>query len=118
MQSIEPEKIAELEKKINCEFSDKELLKRALTRKAFALEIFQKSYKKEVLKFHQEVFCVLGDAIIGATLCQKGIETKGDITKTKNLLENQGTLVKIGHSINFTGKSRNVSKNWSFYKSS
>ncbi len=104
MQSIEPEKIAELEKKINCEFSDKELLKRALTRKAFALEIFQKSYKKEVLKFHQEVFCVLGDAIIGATLChlliQKGIETKGDITKTKNLLENQGTLVKIGHSIN------------------
>jgi len=104
MQSIEPEKIAELEKKINCEFSDKDLLKRALTRRSFAQENFQKSFQKEFLKCHQEVFCVLGDAIISATLCdlliQNGIETKGDITKTKSSLENQGMLAKIGRSIN------------------
>ncbi len=95
-KNIEPEKIAELEKKIECEFSDKDLLTRALTRKAFAQENF--------LKFHQEVFYVLGGAIISAALCDllihKGIETKGGITNTKKSLENRGMLAKIGRSIN------------------
>ena len=88
--------VIELENKLRYEFSDKELLKRALTRRAIAQEKF--------LKYHQETFCVLGDAIIKAILCdlliQNGIETKGQITQKKALLENRKTLAEIARSIN------------------
>ena len=86
----------ELENKIRYKFSDKNLLICALTRKALA-------YEKE-LEGHQEAFCVLGDAILKAVLCdlliKKGIETKGQITQKKAFLENEKILAEIGRSMN------------------
>ncbi|MEA3489525.1 MAG: ribonuclease III domain-containing protein [Candidatus Omnitrophota bacterium] len=85
----------ELENRIGCKFSDKNLLICALTRKALACE--------KNLEYDQESFCVLGDAIIKAVLCdlliKNGIETKGQITQKKAFLENEKILAEIGRSM-------------------
>ncbi|RKY35379.1 MAG: dsRNA-specific ribonuclease [Candidatus Omnitrophota bacterium] len=86
----------EFENKIGYKFLDKNLLIRALTRKALAYE--------KPLENHQEAFCVLGDAIIKVVLCdlliKKGLETKGQITQKKAFLENEKILAEIGRSMN------------------
>lgn len=88
--------IIDFENRIEYKFSDNKLLICALTRKAFACE--------KQLEYHQEAFCVLGDAIIKVVLCdlliKNKFETKGQITQKKASLENEKILAEIGRSIN------------------
>ena len=97
-----------LENDLGYSFKDKNLLIRALTRKAFALE--QKQQKRDCED--QEIFRTLGDAVLKTVLVdllilKSGCKTRDDITTRKKKLEREEGLVpisrelKIGSSIRF-----------------
>jgi len=97
-----------LENDLGYSFKDKNLLIRALTRKAFALE--QKQQKRDCED--QEIFRTLGDAVLKTVLVdllilKSGCKTRDDITTRKKKLEREEGLVpisrelKIGASIRF-----------------
>ena len=97
-----------LENDLGYSFKDKNLLTRALTRKAFALE--QKQQKRDCED--QEIFRTLGDAVLKTVLVdllilKSGCKTRDDITTRKKKLEREEGLVpisrelKIGSSIRF-----------------
>ncbi|MEA1944456.1 MAG: ribonuclease III domain-containing protein [Euryarchaeota archaeon] len=88
-----------LEKKVGYSFADKDLLNRALTRKAYALEQKQQNQDCE----DQEVFRTLGDAILKAVLVdlliKSGCKTRDEITRRKEGLESKNPLAKIGQTL-------------------
>jgi ribonuclease-3 len=97
-----------LENGLGYSFQEKNLLTRALTRKAFALE--QKQKKKDC--DDQEIFRTLGDAVLKTILVdllilRSGCKTRDEITSRKKKLEREEGLVpvsrklKIGASIRF-----------------
>ena len=77
-------------------FKNKNLLERALTRKAYAQEMQQRQNK--AIEDH-EAFSTLGDAILKAILIEKLIENvvqdPGEITSRKRELENEDNLARI-----------------------
>ncbi len=88
-----------LEEKLGYIFTDKALMYRALTRKAYAIE-----KKQEGLEYKdQEIFRTLGDAVIRLVLVDllidSGYNTREDITKKKIELERKETLAKIGEEL-------------------
>ena len=88
-----------IEKNLCYFFSDKNLLNRALTRKAYALEKNQPNQCCE----DQEVFRTLGDAVLKAVLVDRLIEsgskTRGEITSKKRGLEREETLARISRDL-------------------
>ncbi len=76
-------------------FSDKNLLKRALTRKAYANE-----HKEGE---DQEIFRTLGDAVLKAALVDRliasGYNTREEITNRKMELESEEGLAKISRNL-------------------
>jgi ribonuclease-3 len=88
-----------IEKNLGYSFSDKNLLNRALTRKAYAIEQKQRNQDCE----DQEVFRTLGDAVLKAVLVdlliKSGCKTRDEITSKKKRLEREETLAKIGQSL-------------------
>jgi len=72
-----------LEEKLDYTFKDKSLLKRALTRKAYALEQKQQNIEYE----DQEIYRTLGDAVLKTVfidlLLKKGVNSRGEITSRK-----------------------------------
>lgn len=76
-------------------FSNKDLLNRALTRKAYANEQNQQKREHE----DQEIFETLGDAILKTVLVDRliatGCKTPEEITNRKMELENEEGLAKI-----------------------
>jgi ribonuclease-3 len=88
-----------LEKKVGYSFADKDLLNRALTRKAYALE--QKQHNQDCED--QEVFRTLGDAVLKAVLVdlliQSGCKTRDEITRRKRGLEREEKLAEIGQNL-------------------
>jgi len=80
-------------------FSDKNLLNRALTRKAYANE--QKQQNKDIED--QEIFCTLGDAVLKTVLVdlliKSGCKTREEITNRKMELESVEGLAKIGREL-------------------
>jgi len=84
-----------IEKNLGYSFSDKNLLNRALTRKAYALEQKQRNRDCE----DQEIFRTLGDAILKSVLVdlliKSGCKTRGEITDKKKRLEREEMLAKI-----------------------
>jgi len=80
-------------------FSDKNLLNRALTRKAYANE--QKQQNKDIED--QEVFRTLGDAVLKTVLVdlliKSGCKTREEITNRKMELESVEGLAKIGRKL-------------------
>ncbi|RCV63754.1 NCAIR mutase (PurE)-related protein/dsRNA-specific ribonuclease [Methanophagales archaeon] len=88
-----------IEEKIGYSFSDKNILNRALTRKAYALEQRQRNHACE----DQEIFRTLGDAVLKAVLVdlliQSGCKTRDEITRKKIELEREESLAKIGREV-------------------
>ncbi|UCH88370.1 MAG: dsRNA-specific ribonuclease, partial [Thermoplasmata archaeon] len=66
--------ISELERKIGYVFLDKNLLIRALTTKACALESNQKNPEIDENIEDQEILCTLGDAVLKLILVDKLIK--------------------------------------------
>lgn len=85
-----------IEINLNYLFFDKTLLKRALTRKAYAQEQEQK-YGKEC--DDQEPLCTLGDAVLKAILSDllmnAGCQTRDSVTQEKQQLECRKTLGEV-----------------------
>lgn len=88
-----------LEEDIGYPFNDKGLLKRALTRKAYANELRQQN--KECTD--QEIFRTLGDAVLKTVLVDllisKGLKTREEITNRKMELESEEGLSKISRDL-------------------
>lgn len=92
---MKPKDIATVEQRLNYSFKDKNLLIRALTRKAFAQEQKQQGRNCE----DQEVYRILGDAVLKAILVemliQQGYDSRKSITNKKIELENRENLGKM-----------------------
>lgn len=88
-----------LEEKLGYSFRDKNILTRALTRKAYANEQKQKNIEC----YDQEVFRTLGDAVLKAVLVdlliKSGYKTREEVTNRKMELESVEGLAKIGREI-------------------
>jgi ribonuclease-3 len=88
-----------IEKNLGYSFSDKNLLNRALTRKAYTIE--QKKRNQDCKD--QEICRTLGDAVLKAVLVdlliKSGCKTRDEITSKKKRLERKETLAKIGQSL-------------------
>ncbi len=80
-------------------FSDKSLLERALTRKAYALEQKQKNIECK----DQEIFRTLGDAVLKMVLIdlliECGVKSRGEITSRKKSLEREEGLAEISKAL-------------------
>ncbi|MCD8487026.1 MAG: hypothetical protein LRZ84_09920 [Desertifilum sp.] len=91
---MKPEDIATVEQRLKYTFKDKKLLIRALTRKAFAQEKKQQGYICE----DQEVYRILGDAVLKAILVEmlirQGYDSRESITNKKIELEKRENLGK------------------------
>ena len=90
---------SKIEENIGYFFSKKELLNRALTRRAYAIE--QKQIGKECED--QEIFRTLGDAVIKTALVdlliKSGSKTRDEITLKKKGLERKETLANIAKKL-------------------
>ncbi len=88
-----------LEEKLGYFFFDKRLLKRALTRPAFALEQQRLGQVCE----DQDTYVVLGDAVLKTVLTEllirSGCTNKSDLTAKKTELESPTNLAKISEDI-------------------
>ena len=88
-----------IEKNIDYPFLNKDLLNRALTRRAYALE--QKQQKKECED--QEIYRVLGDAVLRLVLVDLlitlGCASREEITTKKQRLEREEMLAKIARKL-------------------
>lgn len=80
-------------------FFDKEILKRSLTRKAYAVERRQQNQICE----DQEIYRTLGDSVIKTVLVEllirAGVTTRSEITVRKSTLECKEKLAEIGKRI-------------------
>ena len=89
----------ELENSLQYSFTTKELLERALTRKAYALEQKEQGQDLE----DQELFRILGDVVLKAVLVdlliKEGCTTRGEITEKKKELEREETLKEISQKL-------------------
>ncbi|MEP0873686.1 hypothetical protein NDA01_28540 [Trichocoleus desertorum AS-A10] len=89
---MEPEDIAVVEQRLNYTFDDKNLLIRALTRKAFAQEQRQQGRNCQ----DQELYRILGDAVLKSILVemliQQGYDSRESITNKKIELEKRENL--------------------------
>ncbi|VVB96812.1 Ribonuclease 3 [uncultured archaeon] len=84
-----------IEEALGYTFSNKSLLERALTRKAYALEQKQQNIECE----DQEIFRTLGDAVLKTVLIdiliKSGVKSRGEITSRKKSLEREEGLAEI-----------------------
>ncbi len=88
-----------IEEALGYTFSNKSLLERALTRKAYANELKQQNVECE----DQEIYRTLGDAVLKTVLVDRliesGYKTREDITNRKIELESEEGLVKISREL-------------------
>ncbi|MBD2094447.1 dsRNA-specific ribonuclease [Trichocoleus sp. FACHB-591] len=92
---MKPEDIAVVERRLNYTFNDKNLLIRALTRKAFAQEQRQQGRNCQ----DQELYRILGDAVLKSILVemliQQGYDSRESITNKKIELEKRENLGRM-----------------------
>ncbi|MCZ7400391.1 MAG: hypothetical protein O8C62_12085 [Candidatus Methanoperedens sp.] len=88
-----------IEEALGYTFSNKSLLERALTRKAYANELKQQNLECE----DQEIYRTLGDAVLKTVLVdwliESGYKTREDITNRKMELESEEGLAKISREL-------------------
>ncbi|MFZ3059982.1 MAG: ribonuclease III domain-containing protein [Candidatus Methanoperedens sp.] len=88
-----------IEEALGYTFSNKSLLERALTRKAYANELKQQNIECE----DQEIYRTLGDAVLKTVLVDRliesGYKTREDITNRKMELESEEGLAKISREL-------------------
>ncbi|MEO1376363.1 MAG: ribonuclease III domain-containing protein [Cyanobacteria bacterium J06635_10] len=96
---MKPEDISYVEQCLGYTFKNKALLIRALTRKAFAQEQSQRGQNCE----DQEVYRILGDAVLKVILVEmlieKGYDSRESITNKKSDLEKRDNLGKMFQEI-------------------
>ncbi len=96
---FEVEDTMTIEENLGYSFSEKNLLNRALTRKAYALEQEQRNQDCE----DQEIFRTLGDAVLKAVLVDLLIKscckTSDEITSKKKELERKESLARISQGL-------------------
>lgn len=96
---MKTEHISYVEQRLGYTFKEKELLIRALTRKAFAQEQNQNCQD-------QEVYRIYGDAVLKLILVEmlieKGYDSRKLITNKKSELENRENLAKMFQQIGIT----------------
>ena len=85
-----------IERIIGYHFFERQHLIRALTHPAYANELIQKNR----ICLTQEAYRTLGDAVLKTSLIlflmERGLQEKGAITRTKEQLEDNHSLAKIG----------------------
>jgi ribonuclease-3 len=88
-----------IEEALGYTFSNKSLLERALTRKAYALEQKQQNIECE----DQEIYRTLGDAVLKSVLIdlliKSGVNSRGEITSRKKSLEREEGLAEVSKRI-------------------
>jgi ribonuclease-3 len=88
-----------IEEALGYTFSNKSLLERALTRKAYALEQKQQNIECE----DQEIYRTLGDAVLKTVLIdiliKSGVNSRGEITSRKKSLEREEGLAEVSKLI-------------------
>jgi ribonuclease-3 len=88
--------IPAIERIIGYHFFERQHLIRALTHPAYANELIQKNR----ICLTQEAYSTLGDAVLKTSLIlflmEKGLQEKGTITRTKEQLEDNASLARIG----------------------
>lgn len=88
-----------IEKKLGYIFSDRYLLDRALTRKAYALEQKQQNIDCK----DQEIYRTLGDAVLKTVLIdlliERGVNSRGEITDRKKSLEREEELANVSRRL-------------------
>ncbi|MGA2105124.1 ribonuclease III domain-containing protein [Methanoregula sp.] len=88
-----------IERIIGYHFFEPQHLIRALTHPAYANELIQKNR----ICLTQEAYSTLGDAVLKTSLIlflmEKGLQEKGSITQTKEQLEDNTSLAKIGRRL-------------------
>lgn len=88
-----------IEANLGYAFTTKKLLERALTRRAYALELKQQNQECE----DQEIYRVLGDAVLKVVLVdlliQSGSKTREEITTKKQKLEREEALAEIARQL-------------------
>ena len=88
-----------IERIIGYHFFEPQHLIRALTHPAYANELIQKNR----IYLTQEAYSTLGDAVLKTSLIlflmEKGLQEKGSITQTKEQLEDNISLAKIGRRL-------------------
>lgn len=88
-----------IEEKLGYSFNNQELLNRALTRRAYALEQKQQNQECE----DQEIYCVLGDAVLRSVLVdlliKSGCNSREEITTKKQRLEREEMLAEIASKL-------------------
>src|SRR5208282_959143 len=88
-----------IERIIGYHFFERQHLIRALTHPAYANELIQKNR----ICLTQEAYSTLGDAVLKTSLIlflmEKGLQEKGSITQTKEQLEDNTSLAKIGRRL-------------------
>ena len=104
-------KLSDLEKKINYEFKNKNLLKNALTHKTFA-------YEAEVPVEYNERLEFLGDSILGFVVAEDLYHTnryfsEGELTRRRSILVNNKFLYEKAKKIDlgkylFLGRGENL----------
>ncbi len=96
---MESEDILYVEQRLDYTFKNKDLLVRALTRKAFALEQMQQGKNCK----DQEIYRILGDAVLKAILVEmlieNGFDSRKSITNEKIALEKRENLAKMFQEI-------------------
>jgi len=89
----------DIERILGYHFFERQHLIRALTHPACANELLQQNK----ICLDQEAYSTLGDAVLKTAfilfLMEKGIQTKGAITKNKEQLEDNTSLAKVGHRL-------------------
>ncbi len=88
-----------IEESLGYTFSNKSLLDRALTRKAYALEQKQQNIECD----DQEIYRTLGDAVLKTVLIdlliKSGVNSRGEITSRKKNLEREEGLAEISKHV-------------------
>ena len=88
-----------IEESLGYTFSNKSLLERALTRKAYANELKQQNQECD----DQEIYRTLGDAVLKTVLVDRliasGYKTREEITNRKMELESEEGLAKISRML-------------------
>ncbi|MEN6443282.1 MAG: ribonuclease III domain-containing protein [Methanoregula sp.] len=94
-----PDHLSEIEQILGYHFFEREHLIRALTHRAYANEQIQQN----TVCMDQEADSTLGDAVLKTGLIlflmEKGFQTKGEITRTKEQLEDNVSLAKVGRRL-------------------
>lgn len=96
--------LAKLEKLLNYQFQDQELLKRALTHRSWAHEKKPFGEEEEIRELQNESLEFVGDSVLGLAIAEELFKkhvhsSEGDLSLMKHRLVSRGTLAKAAKKL-------------------